>query len=251
MDDESIKTTEEETPSAPTAEKETTEGESVAPSKEEETPKTFSEEELEWSKLKGSTQDRIRQLIQERNEERNKRIQTEGVRQPAPEIPPAPLPNTGYANQQPTNEQMTAEQIQAVQSLRKYGIVTQEDLQAVRDRLILDSEYQRLESVYAGKDERPKFDRVEVEDHMRKTGIYNPEKAYKDLYEEELFDWKLKRTQKEEKGKEPYTTKPKASSTGKGEPITAESVREKLSSPGGREWWEKNRNKILPLMGEL
>jgi len=231
---------EEETPAEPTTEKGTG---------EEEVKTQPSEEELEWAQLKGSTQERIRQLIRERNELREK---LKSMTNPREQVPP-PAPPIGPATQEPIGPgELTWEQKQAVETLRRFGIATKEDLQAVQDQIILDAEYSRLERLYDGSDGRPKFDRVEIEDHMRKTGIYNPEKAYKDLYEEELFDWRVAQSKGKPKEKEKtYTEKPTPSAEGKTEPISIESIKERLSRPDGRIWWEKNRDKILPILGEL
>ena len=231
---------EEETPPAPTAGKGTGEGEGK--------PEP-SEEELTWSSLKGSTQDRIRQLIRERNEWKEKALAVEEARRTV--VPPAPP--TGLATQQPAYPgELTPEQKEAIETLRRFGIVTKDDLQAIQDQIILDAEYARLERLYDGSDGRPAFNREEIEEHMRNTGIFNPEKAYEDLYKDELFDWRVAREREKQGGKPAsFTEKPTPSAQGKTEPLSVESIRERLSRPDGKIWWEKNRAKILPVLGEL
>lgn len=211
-------------------------------------------EELEFRKLKGSSQERFSSLLGQRNqalaekesavnrvnelEARNKLLEGQTLTSPAPETPAF----TG---------QMTPEQQQAVENLRKFGIVTQGDLQALQDQLILDAEYQRLETMYGGKGGGPSFDRVEIEEYMKTTGIYNPQKAFEDLYREELFDLRKKSEEREEPSRQVYTEKPSGSGMGKTEPLTVDSLRERLSRPDGMQWWDKNRERILPLMGQL
>lgn len=204
---------------------------------------TVSTEEREWSALKGSTQDRVRQVISERNEYKTKFIDVEKrlkelETKPATTVPPPP----------PTDGQLTPDQQKAIETLRKYGIVTKEDLQAARDQQIIEETYGKLEERYSGGDEKPAFKRDVIEKHMKETGIYNPEKAYEDLYREELFNIKMK----ERTGSsQAYTAKPSAGTGRGGQPLTMESLRERIAKPDGKEWWEKNRTKILPLMGEL
>lgn len=199
-----------------------------------------SPEEMEWDKLKGSTQDRIRELIKERNDLRQSLTKT-------PQFAPQPQTQYPVAPTQ-SDVQMTPEQQAAVQNLRKFGIVTRDDIQTLQDQLVLDNEYARLEGLYSGSDGEPRFDRVEIEDHMKRTGIYNPEKAYQDLYREELYDAQHKQ---QSTGSRSYSEKPRGSVGASTEPVTIDSIKARLSQPDGREWWEKNRERLLPMLGEL
>lgn len=204
-----------------------------------------SDEEKEWSSLKGSTQDRVRQVITERNEYKTKlsnlEREVEELKSKTQEArtPPAPPVVEG---------QLTPEQQRAMETLKKFGVVTKEDLQALKDQQIIEDTYTKLELKYTGEDGKPAFDRSKIEKHMKDTGIYNPEKAYNDLYSEELFDLRMK---ERTSTTQPYTARPTAGAGRGGEPLTAESLQERLSKPDGREWWEKNRGKILPVMSEL
>ena len=201
-------------------------------------------EELEWNKLSGPVQKRVKHLLDERNTLRQK-VQEVQV-QPTYTQPTAP------ALTQEQIGEATPEQEQAVENLRKFGILTKKDLQVVQDQMTLDNEYMRLESRYGGDDGRPVFDRSEVERHMRDTGIYNPEKAYEDLYRDELFDWRSNQKSKSsDSPKRTYSEKPSASTASKTEPLTVDGLRQRLAQPDGREWWEKNRERILPQIGSL
>ncbi|MDD4984696.1 MAG: hypothetical protein PHQ43_02730 [Dehalococcoidales bacterium] len=204
----------------------------------------------EWESLKGSTQERIRQLLQERDRARE---EAEKWRKQSPGS--SQLSEASELQGQsrlPEREDLTEEQRQAFDILKnKFGVVTQKDLQALKDRLALDGEHSRLERSYDGSDGRPKYDRVEVEDWMRKhPGIYVPEVAYKMMYEEELGDWSLRQAGRTKKSA-PYSEKPKSSATNKTEPLSVESIRQRLNKPDGPEWWEKNRERILPLLGDV
>ena len=200
-------------------------------------------EELEWNKLSGPVQKRVRTLLDERNELRAK-VQTIETQVPYAETP---APATTQ-----TQEVMTPEQQQAVENLRKFGILTTQDLQKVEDKMTLDNEYTRLETRYSGDDGKPVFDRSEVERHMRDTGIYNPEKAYEDLYRDELFDWRSnQKSHRSETPRQTYSERPSASTVSKTEPLTVDGLRQRLAQPDGREWWDKNRERILPMIGSL
>jgi len=205
---------------------------------------TVSEEESEWSALKGSTQDRVRQVISERNdykaklssmEEKIKELETKVSKS---NLPPPPPQSKGT---------VTDEQKKAVERLRDFGIATKDDIQALKDQLIIDNEYNRLSSKYSGEDGKPSFNKEKIEAHMKETGIYNPEKAYEDLYKEELYDLRNKNKSEDNS----YTVKPSGVSMRGGEPLTMESLQERLRKPDGMEWWNRNREKIIPLMGEL
>lgn len=197
-------------------------------------------EEIEWARLKGSTQERVRELIQERDDARRK----------------AELPNLSGQYQQPISqvvpEQSSADFEEAVQKLSQHGMVTRDELRkelgAIQDRMVLEKSHEGLESEYSGSDGRPKYDKVEVEDYMRRKGIWNPLAAYRDLYFDELQDWSIKQIRSKSKT---YSEKPTSSVSGREQPLSAESIAERLRKPDGREWYEKNKEKIKPLLGQL
>lgn len=216
-------------------------------------------EELEWNKLGGGTQERVRQLIRERNELRNTVQNLQTVQQPTPQqVQVAP----SVQNQIPG--QLTPEQELAIENLRKFGVWTKKDqeeydrklrsqeadrLQEIEDNTLIETEYARLEAIHNGSDGLPAFDRALIEEHMKATGVYNPEKAYEDLYRDEIFDaW----AKGQDGGKAPstFSEKPRSSTT-QTEPLTLDGLRERLRQPDGKEWWEKNRERLLPQVGEL
>jgi hypothetical protein len=210
-------------------------------------------EELEWSSLRGNAQERFQQLIRERNAERAAREAAEQKIHVS--TPPAP-PVTGNA------EDLSVEEAQALDRLKKrFGIVTKDEVENLKqeitqyetereDARVVEEEYNRLRSSYDGSNGLPKFSAEEVEDHMKRTGIYNPEKAFKDMYEDEFFDHRM-RQGSETGSKQPYTRKPPVGSGGREEPLSLEKIQERMRAPDGRVWWEKNRDKVIPLMGQL
>lgn len=214
-------------------------------------------EATEWNKLGGGTKERVRDLIRQRNEAR---AAAEAAK--AQVVPPPPPQEYVPANQVAPG-QLTPEQELAIENLRKFGVWTKKDQEEfekrqqeqltmtkreVEDNVLIESEYTRLESTHNGSDGLPAFDRAVIEEHMKATGIYNPEKAYEDLYRDELFDsWAKGRGSKKA---ETFTEKPR-SVTATTEPLTMDGLRERLRQPDGVAWWEKNRERLLPLVGEL
>lgn len=224
-------------------------------------------EELEFNKLSGSAQERFKKILLKNkelaiaNEELANKVQ---VQQPSTLPAPAPEPTA-----EPNN--LTAEQEQAIENLRKFGVWTKKDQlelekkqkeefanqqleltkkqQEMQDSILIDTEYSRLETVHNGSDGLPRFDRDAIEEYMRETGVYNPEKAYEDLYRDELFD----KWAKNQSGNSPqiYSEKPTVSVGSSTEPLSMEGLRERLRQPDGKEWWEKNRERLLPVIGEL
>ncbi len=109
-----------------------------------------------------------------------------------------------------TGEQLTDEEItrQAREQARKIGLalsedvetkVTQKVMEVLQARELLDT-CKDFEGEINGKDGRPAFKTQEVLKHMDETGIKNPEKAYKDLYEKEIDAWKEQQIKKAKPG---------------------------------------------------
>ena len=214
-------------------------------------------EELEWEKLGGGSQDRFRQLIRERNQ---LKYQLEHTTQPLP----TPSPQIQPAAPAEGSEQMTPEEAIAIENLRtKYGFWTKKDQeeferkqsealesnrQETQDKVLIETEYARLGAIHNGSDGLPPFDQALIEEHMTATGIFNPEKAYEDLYRDEIFDQYAK--QHGGGTTQTFSEKPHSVTAGT-EPLTIDGLRERLRQPDGREWWEKNRDRLLPMVGEL
>ena len=152
----------------------------------------------------------------------------------------------------PVSPQTTPELQKAVENLKKVGRFVDEDaldnkVKQIEDRMVLNAEHSHLEGVYGGSDGRPKYDRRTVEDYMRTHGYFEPEAAYKMMYEPELLDWNLKQTSLK---KRPYTAPPSGPSTGGEETLSREKIAEMQKSPNWKGWYEKNREKILLLMAQ-
>lgn len=194
----------------------------------------------EGSEGKGrSAESRIKELIAEKKAVEKELLESK-AREKAPTLP----------GQEPA---LTDEQIKAISLLKGMGFVQKTDVKneidSLQSRLVLDTEHTHLEDKYDGSDGRPKYDRSEVEAYMRANGIYKPEVAYKDMNEQELIDWHLKESSSSKKNR-PYMTPPASPGKGDEGAITREKIAEMQGKPIWREWYEKNRTKILSLMAE-
>ncbi len=95
-----------------------------------------------------------------------------------------------------SGEQLTDEEMisQAKEQAKKLGLLTTDDFDkyyvARREAEKLLDDCRNLETEVDGKDGRPPFKLQEILTHMQETGIRNPEKAYKDKYEEQIDRWK-------------------------------------------------------------
>ena len=152
----------------------------------------------------------------------------------------------------PGKTAMTPEMEKAAEQITRLGFLDEKSvnqkIKSLEDRIILDSEHARLEGLYDGSDGRPRYDRAEVEKFMRGKAVYNPEIAYDSLYKKELRDWDIKQAQKE-KPATPDSQSPSGQRSQKGDGIlTREIIREKMTTPEWREFYNTNRDKILTLM---
>ena len=204
---------------------------------ESETTKPEPEIATEWSSLKGNTQERIVQLIREK---KALRTALESNRTQA----------TSVTNVEPPQDANLSESEikDAVGKLSKYGVATKDDLRAIEDRLLLDSEHNRLKGKYPGSDGEPKYVPEEVEEYSRSHYFGgNLDAAFKDMYWDEFVDMEVKKRGKTST----YTEKPTASTRVGDRPLTVESLRERLKQADGAEWWSKNRERIEPLLENL
>ena len=154
----------------------------------------------------------------------------------------------------PTNTSSNPNAQKAVEYLKSLGFTQKTDveseLQAIRDRMALDTEHSRLKNDYDGSDGRPVYKQADVEKFMREQGIYNPEVAYKTMHEAELLDWSIKKASSDTRQK-PHIEKPGSTQASREDnTITREKIGEWMKTPEGRIKYEENREKILQLMTE-
>lgn len=194
---------------------------------------------------KKTAQARIDELTG-RLKEKEKELEAEKARQAQPAAP------TQTTTQAPDpKSQQAIEYLESLGFARKETV--DEKIKTVQDRVALEGEHSRLSGNYDGSDGRPKYDKTKVEGYMRDHAVYDPEVAYKAMNEAELLDWHVKQANAGTK-KRPYVERPGGSATTRNadSQITKEKLAEVAAnpSPANREWYERNRNKILQLMAE-
>lgn len=134
--------------------------------------------------------------------------------------------------------------------LKRKGFMTREELNAEKTANDYAEEMKNLSSKYNGKDGRPVFDAYEVSEYGKKNKIYNLEVAYEQMYKNELFDWNLKSSGKKGESIDSETGTSGVKDEGNTPLLTKEMIQQKVKGPNGREWWEKNREKILAAYGK-
>lgn len=183
-----------------------------------------SPEEVEFNSLSGSTQDRIRSLIKERNESREQL-----TRQAQVDYATVPTPSPSYDE--------SDEVLKAARLLKeKANFVSRDEVtqevNQILSRIETDRIHQTLEREYDGSDGSPKYDRLEVEDYARRKNIWDLRAAFRDMYFDEFQDAGRSR-----KNRRVITEKPRASTPQ--EPITLESIQSQLRGSKRMEFYEK------------
>lgn len=225
-----------ETPSAPPAGTTTTEPtETVNP----QDAVTQSPEEVEFNALKGGTQDRVKTILQERDqwkaeaERRDAFIRT----------------NQGFTQPPVKTDSSDPQTKIALEQVDRAGVATkdwaEQKINQGLGQVIYNMELKNLESRLDGSNGTPKFDRTEYQDFVNrnpKYQNYDPEDVYNIIYSEELMDAKLKaRGIVTQPGN--ATLKP-TSTTVREEQWTPESVEARLKQADGPDWYLINKGLI-------
>jgi hypothetical protein len=106
-----------------------------------------------------------------------------------------------------------------------------------------------LSKRYDGNDGRPAFDPSEVANYAKANGIFNLEAAYRDMHWNELVDWE----KKQDKGDFVPTEKPSSSNPSRPSgsvPLTSDFLKKRMAEADGKEWYAKNRDKIIDAMSK-
>jgi len=206
-----------------------------------------SEKSEEWASLSGGSQERFQQLANKRKEaeEQSLKLKEENEKLRKDMEDKITQMKSNQPNQPQENSQTANEQL-AFARLKNIGMATRDEqkneidklrqeFQAEKDREKLNSEHSRLETKYSS-DGLPKYDSKEIEDYMRKEGIYNPEAAYRNKY----FD-ELKNSTVSTNHQSVLQTKSKIDET---DVWTPERLAERLRKPDAREFFLKNQSKI-------
>ena len=93
-------------------------------------------------------------------------------------------------------EELPDDKLAVLKELKELGVLTKADFETektkIRQELKFEADLENLEKEITGKDGRPAFNRTEVLAHMQKEQIFNPLKAYKDMHEDKLTEFKIK-----------------------------------------------------------
>lgn len=184
------------------------------------------------------------------NEERNgllKETQAERAKRHELEAKVAELESkleSRTTNSNPNDDELEIAVEKLAPYLQKRGFITAQQKEDEDRAAQYAKDLENLSQKYDGKDGRPTFDPTEVANHAKKAGIFNLEAAYRDLHWKELIDFEKKQTTSDDvETEKPNSTNP--SKPGERVKLTAEFLRDRLAQPDGKEWYEKNREKIL------
>lgn len=205
-------------------------------------------EEVEFSRLSGSAQDRFRVVLKEREQLRR-------------ELDLFRNGTQNFAPQQQTQQQDNPQVADAVNKLREVGLTTKKDVEEMLQSTLAQTRYQlelnRLEDSFNGSDGKPKFTREEYFDYVGRHPEYKdylPEDVYGKMYSEELDDWKAQnRNRGGNSGQRSSSLRPTRTNV-QGDQLTPESIEETLQKlpPDQRQtWYNKNIDKINQVMNRM
>lgn len=203
-----------------------------------------SAEEVAFNSLKGSTQDRVRTLAQRANQATQIESERDQLK--------AELEAYKLRSMTPSL-QVNPDVQDAVSRLDQFGVATkdytnkqiEEKVDQKLSGIVWKMEMDRLEGRHSGNNGLPAFDRAEYEAYIGANPqyrSYSPEDVYNKMFEDEIFDAKVK-------GMSQGTTKQaptlRATRTRVQEDtMTPEYIENRLKQPDGRQWYEQNKDRI-------
>lgn len=209
-------------------------------------------EEVAFNSLKGSTQDRVRTLAQRANEAT--RLQTE-IEQMRSENEALKL-----RSMQP-NLQQNPDVQDAVSKLDNFGVATKtfvdkrikDEVNQSLSGIIWKMEMDRLEGKHSGSDGLPAFDRAEYEAYVNANPQYRnytPEDIYSKMYEDEIFDARVKGIGTRPSGRQTPNIRPTRTRIQE-DAMTPDYIERRLQQPDGRQWYEQNKEKINAVVARV
>lgn len=133
--------------------------------------------------------------------------------------------------------------------LQKKGFITSQQKEDDDRAEKYAKDLKDLSNKYDGKDGKPAFDPTEIANYAKSNGIFNLEAAYRDMHWKELVDWE----KKQDSSDAVETERPNSANQNKPNErvkLTQEFLKERLAQPDGKQWYEKNRDKIIAAMGK-
>ncbi len=204
-----------------------------------------STEEVAFNSLKGSTQERVRTLANRANQANQLQAEMEQLR--------AENETLRLRGMQPATFQNPEVQ-GAVSKLDEFGIATKDFVEKkIKDGIdqglsgiVWNMEMDRLESRHGGQDGLPAFDRAEYEAFINANPQYRgykPDDVYNKMFEDDIFDAKVKGLGTRQPGKQAPTLRATRSKVQE-ETMTPEYIEKRLQQPDGRQWYAQNIDKI-------
>jgi hypothetical protein len=208
----------------------------------------------DWQQLDGRSQDRFKKLSQQKKEllAEKQNLERELEKQRNQYIPMPPDRSSRDPKFVNDDERLAYQRLTTdlhIPTEDKVQTLVREEIENVKSRLYLDNLHDKLETELSREKELPAYDRDEVEDYMRRTGIMNPKAAYEQLYRDEVISHEAQKLVA--KKKEAVQTERTRSRNGVSEPWTRERLRERAKQPDWLEFFKKNREKILRLQSEF
>lgn len=209
---------------------------------------TQSVEEATWNSLKGNSQARFKEVLRDLNAERARREQIEAENRRL--AYGGGVPTIPSLQQSALNPEVQA----GIKQLSDMGLATKDEVaqtveNTVNQRLsgvIYNMEMDRLSSRHNGADGLPAFDKEEYEDYITRYPQYRnytPEDVYSKMYEDDIFDVKVSRMEQPAATRQSASLKPTKTRVQE-EPLSLELIEQRLREPDGRQWYERNIDKI-------
>lgn len=203
-----------------------------------------SEEEVEWSKLSSSAQDRFKRIYRERQQALEEANRLKDL-----------LAQQGTTVQQNADGslQMTPQVREAIDRLDKVGIATKDfvkqEISNILAQQMYSTELDKLEQKEDGRNGKPAFVKEEYFDFINRNPKYKnylPEDVYEKMFSNELEDWKTKQGTGGSTRDRSQTLRPTRTASRESE-LTVDEIEAKLKSlsePQRSEWYQANIKKI-------
>lgn len=209
-----------------------------------------SAEEVAFNSLKGSTQDRVRTLAQRANHATQLEGENEQLKQQMEALKlrsMTPVQNPDVQD--------------AVSRLDQFGVATKEYTNKQIDEkvdqklsgIVWKMEMDRLEGRHSGNDGLPAFDRSEYEAYIGANPQYrgySPEDVYNKMFEDDIFDAKVKNLGTRQPGKQAPTLRATRTRVQE-ETMTPDYIEKRLQQPDGRQWYAQNIDKINAVIARV
>lgn len=202
----------------------------------------LSPEEVAFNNLTGSTQDRVKTILRERDQARQEaEMFRRGTGSYPPPPPPAPSPDVATA----------------VNKLSEIGMAPKDyvdqKIQQGIGGMIYQFELEKLSNKYDGGNGLPAFSKEEYEDYTNRHPQYrnySPEDVYQKMYSDEIFDWRTQNSGKSTAARPTPSLRP-VKTTVREEVWTPDYIESRLKEPDGPAWYDKNRDKINATVAKM